>query len=372
MLSARPQDFQLVHQLLLAAPDDASRQLLLRGVDQGLAETGISTLPDNLKQTLTRLSGESPHQALVLRLRQGDEEAVRLAMKQIASADSRVSERMELIEILGQQRPAAALGGLLNRLSDASVAVRRVALNAVARYEDPAVGGRLAAAYQSSMDSSTGLRPIAVRVMASRASWARTLIAEIDALKIPAELVTPDMVLQMQSHDDQQLNAAIERLWGRVRATPAQKQQQIADLKTLVSQPGGDLARGKLIYAESCGKCHRLFGEGGQVGPDLTGYERTNFDFLSLAIVDPSAAIREEFTAYQLLTLDGQLLVGLLVDQTAQAVTLRTAEGQTLRIAREDIETLKASPVSLMPEGLLDPLNDQQRSDLLKYLSSTP
>lgn len=74
MLSGRPQDFQFVHQLLLAAADDASRQQLLRGVDQGLAETGISTLPDDLKQTLTRLSGESPHQALVLRLRQGDEE----------------------------------------------------------------------------------------------------------------------------------------------------------------------------------------------------------------------------------------------------------------------------------------------------------
>ncbi|XZE52337.1 PVC-type heme-binding CxxCH protein [Planctomycetaceae bacterium SH139] len=372
MLSGGPQDFQLVHQLLLAAPDDASRQLLLRGVDQGLAETGISTLPDDLKQTLTRLSGESPHQALVLRLRQGDEEAVELAMTQIASANTRVSERMELIEILGQQRPATALGGLLNKLSDASVAVRRVALNAVARYDDPAVGRRLAAAYQSSMDSSTGLRPIAVRVMASRPSWARTLIAEIDALKIPAELVTPDMVLQMQSHGDPQLNAAIERLWGQVRATPEEKQQQIAQLRTLVSQPVGDLVRGKQIYVENCGKCHRLFGEGGQVGPDLTGYERTNFDFLSLAIVDPSAAIREEFTAYQLLTLDGQLLVGLLVDQSAQAVTLRTAEGQTLRIAREDIETLKASPVSLMPEGLLDSLTDQQRSDLLKYLSSTP
>ena len=104
------------------------------------------------------------------------------------------------------------------------------------------------------------------------------------------------------------------------------------------------------------------------MGPDLTGYERSNLDFLSLAIIDPSAAIREEFTNYRLLTSDGQVLSGLLEDQTPDTVTMRTAEGNAVRVNRDDIETLQASPVSLMPENILDALSPEDVGDLLAYL----
>ena len=147
------------------------------------------------------------------------------------------------------------------------------------------------------------------------------------------------------------------------------KRAQIERLNQLAKEKG-DLTAGRKIYADTCAKCHRLFGEGGEVGPDLTGYERTNLDFLSLAMIDPSAAIREEYTNYQLLTVDGQLLTGILIDRNAQGVTLRTAEGQILKFPTGDIESVQASAVSLMPEDQLQGMTEQQIRDLMTYLTS--
>lgn len=356
-------------ELFSLAPDLASRTELFEGLEEGLARRTGVVLPGKLAAILDRFRDELPQTDLKLRLRGGDEAALKEALKAIATSELLTSDRIELITILGELQSEGASGSLLARLSDRSIAVRRAALGAVARFSDPGIGNSLASAFQSSMDDSTGLRPIAVRVMSSRLPWAQRLIQEIDALRIDPELVTPDMLAQIRAFDDAGLNADITRIWGRVRATAEDKQQQITDLKEVLVATAGDAERGKKLFTERCAKCHRLFGEGGDVGPDLTGYERTNFDFLSLAIVDPSAAIREEYSQYQALTNDGQVIAGLLIDQTAQSIMLRTAEGQNVRLSLDQVDTFQASAVSLMPDGLLDNLSNQQLADIFRYLS---
>lgn len=355
--------------LLALAPDAKSRASLFQGLEEGLTASTGTEIPDSLAETLEKFRSEMPQTDLKIRLRSGQADAVKEALQAIASNKVLTSNRIELITMLGELQVDGASSMLTRRLNDDSVSVRRAALMALARFSDPEIANAIAAAYQNSMDDSTGLRPIAVRILSSRKPWAERLIQEIDALKIDPELVTPDMVAQMQSFDDETLKDSISRLWGRVRATPEAKQQQIKDLKSMLSSMKGNRTEGKKLFGEHCGKCHRFFGEGGEVGPDLTGYERSNFDFLSLAVVDPSAAIREEFTQYQALTVDGQVVSGLLINQTPQAITIRTSEGQSITLATEQVESLQASPVSLMPEGLLDKLNNQQKVDLFEYLS---
>lgn len=364
-------DTALVHcaALLDSAPDPSTRAELFRGLEEGLAQRPGIKLPQELATVLDRFRTEMPQTDLKLRLRNRDKQALQETFQAISSVDFLTSDRVELITILGEMQTEGASGPLLNRLADPSIAVRRAALGAISRFSDPKIADKIASAFQSSMDASTGLRPIAVRVLSSRLSWARRLIQEIDNLRIDPELVTPDMLTQMQAFNDENLNADIARIWGRVRATADDKQQQIENLQQTVVNTSGDALKGKKIFTESCGKCHRLFGEGGEIGPDLTGYERTNFDFLSLAIVDPSAAIREEFTQYQALTNDGQIVAGLLINQTDQSITLRTAEGQNVQLLLDQVDTFQASPVSLMPDGLLDNLSEKQVADLFRYLS---
>jgi putative heme-binding domain-containing protein len=133
----------------------------------------------------------------------------------------------------------------------------------------------------------------------------------------------------------------------------------------------GNPYNGKQLYNASCGKCHRLFEEGGRIGPELTSYKRDDLRRMLLNVVNPSAEIREGFENYVAITGDGRTLNGFISDQDAQVVTLRGPDGQTTVLPRTDLEDLKAVPVSLMPEGLLKDLSEQQVRDLFAYLRST-
>ncbi len=175
----------------------------------------------------------------------------------------------------------------------------------------------------------------------------------------------------MSLHDDAEIKRLIEKHWGRVRSTTsAEKKQQIERLAALLKQDSGDLMHGQLLFKKNCGVCHTLFGEGGRTGPKLTGYERTNLKFMLPAIVDPSAAIREEFTNFLVLTNDGRTVTGLIDKQDARTVTIRLVNNETTLINRDDIDVLKALEVSIMPEGLMKKLSNQQTQDLLAYLIS--
>jgi putative heme-binding domain-containing protein len=369
-LVADERAFELCLTAVEQAPTEELKRRVVRGFDEGLAARPPVDLPALLAKALADARAASPVEALLFRLRQGEAAAAAEAVALIGDRSQLAGERVRLIEAVAEERTAGGAAALLGCLGDASLAVRRAALTGLARFDEAAIGSRVASGYQA-MDSSTGLRPIAIRVLASRPAWSKQLIARIDALEIPAEVVTPDMLVQMQAHGDEELAAAIQRIWGAVRATPEEKLAQRERVAARAHE-AGDRSRGSRLFAEHCGKCHRLFGEGGEVGPDLTGYERTNIDFLALAIADPSAAIREEYTTYRVLTTDGQVASGLLLDRSPQGVTLRTAEGQTVRFPTEEIESYEASPVSLMPDNVVGTLSDEQLSDLLDYVMSGP
>lgn len=365
-----PEAYEVNGRLLAQAPDMDSKAILIRGFEEAFAGRKVETLPKSLQDQLAIYRKERPESDLPLRLRQGDKEAVALVLKRITDPKVSISEKVELISILGETRDKQAVSGLLRRLtSDPSVAVKQAALQALSRFPDPSIGRTIAGAYHSAMDDSTNLREMAIRVLGSRPEWAAMLLNEIDAAKIAVERVPADVVVQMQSLGSEPLKQRLSQHWGTVRATPAEKQTLIQEIEQIVkSRQAADDGHGQALFTKHCGACHKMFGAGGKVGPDLTGYERSNLDFLTLAVVDPSAAIREEFTNYRLLTVDGQVIGGLLENQTPDTYTIRTAEGQAIQINREDVESLQASPVSLMPENLLAPLSPEEIRDLFAYL----
>jgi putative heme-binding domain-containing protein len=139
----------------------------------------------------------------------------------------------------------------------------------------------------------------------------------------------------------------------------------------LIAGGSGNPYSGKKLFASNCGKCHVLFTEGGQIGPDLTAYKRDDLKTMLLNVVNPSAEIREGFENYLIMTGDGRALNGFVTEQDANVVVLRGIDGQSLTIAREDIERMSTVPRSLMPEGLLKPLSLQEVRDLFAYLRST-
>jgi putative heme-binding domain-containing protein len=125
-----------------------------------------------------------------------------------------------------------------------------------------------------------------------------------------------------------------------------------------------------VLFKNHCATCHRLFNEGGQVGPDLTHANRKDRDYLLVSIVDPSAVIRKEYLNYRVQTTDGRLLTGLIVNETAGAITLVDAKNQRTTIPRSKIDELHELPVSLMPEDLLKNLKPNELRDLFRYLQA--
>ena len=127
---------------------------------------------------------------------------------------------------------------------------------------------------------------------------------------------------------------------------------------------------GHEIFTRVCGVCHTLYGEGGKIGPDLTPANRADREYLLASIVDPSAAIRKEFVSYDVETKDGRVLSGVIAEQIGGSLILGTATGERLNIPQAQINSLRESPVSLMPEGLVKPLEPQELRELFAYLQS--
>jgi putative heme-binding domain-containing protein len=130
----------------------------------------------------------------------------------------------------------------------------------------------------------------------------------------------------------------------------------------------GDPARGATVYVKQCLSCHTVQGRGHRVGPDLSGIGGRPKQALLVDVFDPNRQVSADFVSYTLVTNDGQVLSGLLAGETATSVTLRRAEGASELVLRSQIEQLRASGKSLMPEGIEQNLSHQDVADLFEFL----
>ena len=168
------------------------------------------------------------------------------------------------------------------------------------------------------------------------------------------------------------MSALATRLFGSIKpSTSAELHAQIDRLAALIGAGSGVPKPGKQLFDQQCLRCHILFGRGGKVGPDLTTYRRDDLETMLLNIVSPGAVIREGYSTFVVSLVDGRVLSGVVVEQDKNVVVLRGSDGKDVVVARADIDAMHQASTSLMPEGLLKGLSDQQVRDLFAYLRST-
>ena len=362
--------------LLELAPNDDHRGRLLAGFLEAYQGRDIEDLPPALATAISEYQSRIGNSDLALALKLGQPDAVKNALQVVKDAGADAGTRLAYIELLGQTGKSEVVSPLLGLLSGGTPALKRAAMLALMNFDDPKIGQTICSRYHSSLPAEHNLRSTAQRVLASRAAWTKQFLAEIDQFRIKPATVPLDIVQQMRLHEDDEIQKLLDKHWGRTRATPEEKQQQIARVRRLIaamhsddSASPPDPVAGRELFRKHCATCHTLFGEGGQTGPKLTGYERDNLNFLIPSIVDPSAAIREEFTQFQVITHDGLVLNGLLDDQTPTTITLRSAKNEPTLLNRDDIDVLKAVDVSLMPEGVIEKMSDKDVRNLFAYLT---
>jgi putative heme-binding domain-containing protein len=237
----------------------------------------------------------------------------------------------------------------------------------LATFDDPELAAKIIGRYKGFYPHE---RAAVMSALVSRPAFAKVLLERIAKGEIPRSELTPIHARQIRSFNNEALSRQLTEAWGELRDSTEDKKQLIAALKAKLTPEviaKADLSQGRLLYASICASCHKLYGEGLTIGPDLTGSGRHDVNYLIENIADPSALVAADYKMSVVTLKDGRVLNGILHGQSDRTLTVAMV-GQEITVDKNDIVKQEQLPVSMMPEGQLLALSDEQLRDLFAYL----
>ena len=349
--------------------DRAFQADILQGVSEGLQGWRKAPKPSAWDDLAGRLSN-SDDASIKARIRDlsvlfGDGRALDELRRLVFDDKAELETRRAALRGLIEDRPPD-----LRPICEKLLRVRflnATAARGLALFDDPAIGKSLASSYRSFHPSE---RPAVIDTLVARPAFARALLDQMAAGSIPRGDLTAFQARQVRSLGDPALVKKLSETWGELRDSSADKKAAIAKLKARLGPEtlaSADRGNGRVLYNRLCASCHALHGNGGAIGPDLTGSGRDNLDYLLENILDPSATVNADFRMAVVAMQDGRVLNGLVRSPTDRTITLQS-QNESVVLSRKEIEQIAPSPLSLMPEGQLDPLAPDEVRDLFAYL----
>ena len=355
---------------ILKEVDDPQFQLdVLRGIRDGLKGRPSVPMPAGWPEVSEKLA-RSPNAevreiARALSTTFGDTRALEKLRAVLANAQVPAEERKSALDTLLGSRDTGLPPVLLSLLDDR--ALRGPSIRALAQYTEASTPAAILKVY-AGLDVSE--KRDAVSTLAARKDYAKALVEALRARTVARGDLTAATIRQLREHKDAEIDGWIEKEWGSVRSTPEERLKLIARYKTMVAAgPKGDPSKGRALFMKTCQQCHTLFDQGGKVGPELTGANRQDLEYLFSNILDPSAVIGKDYQATMIRLKSERIVTGIVKAETRDAVTLLT-ENDTLVIPIGEVDARRTAEVSMMPDGLLGALDDAQVRDLVAYLQS--
>jgi putative heme-binding domain-containing protein len=361
---------RLVGMLDSHGADSAFQSDILTGMSEALRGWRKASPPEAWAVTATQLA-KSPNDNVRKLVRElavvfGDGRATDELRVILGNAGGDVSIRRRALQALVQNRApnlVPLLQGLLQEMEIAPDAVR-----GLAALGDPGTSRILLNNYAGLRTSSA--KTEAINALASRPAFAGALFEAVRSGAIRRKDVGPLQVRQMRSFHDPEIDRQLTELWPDLRPMSAEKEQQVARYKKLLTPDrlaGADPAQGRQIFSQICATCHVLFGEGGPMGPDLTGSDRRNLDYLLDNILDPSGVVPESYHVSIINLKDGRVINGVVGVKTDRTLAVQTPT-EKLTLERVEIESITESQLSMMPEGLFEALKEEDVRALITYL----
>jgi putative heme-binding domain-containing protein len=362
--------FDAVAAALVDNTDPALRITLLEAMRDGLKTLARNEVvpPKNWSAAVAALTATNDQNLrnLITQISQifGDSDAMATQLATLKDRAAPVERRREILLAFARDSVAAALPVVLSMLDEAPL--RRDAIRALAAFDDPQIERKLIDGYGT---FSTAEKAEAVITLSARRNTALALVAQLKKNTIPKTDVSAFDARQLY----RVIGPSFVEFWGPITQLASDKQAEMARYKAMLTDPviaKANVGQGRAIFERTCMACHAIYGAGGNVGPELTGSNRANLDYILSQIINPSEVMQESYQLVIVTTRNGRTLSGMVAAEDNQQLTLRLA-GQDIVVVKSEIQSREKSPVSMMPEGLLKTLKDDEVRDLIAYLRTT-
>ena len=344
-----------------------ARPALLEGMLAGLESRRNVQRPAGWDEAEARLSRDRHAAVLAERVSQSfnDTEAAQEALTTLLQQDVSLQERSTALQLLARNQRQELLEVLPDLLEDADLLVD--AIRAMAAFDHEPLGEQLLETYPTLSEEA---RTEAIQALASRPVYGWLLTKAIQEGNIARTDVAPHVARQLR----RVVGSGFVEVWGPIDQLSENKQSLDAQYRSLLTPEAirhAEVSHGRLVYDQVCGACHKMYDAGGDVGPDLTGSNRTSLDYILSNVISPQEEIQEDYRMVIVTMRDGRTHIGSIASQSEHTLTLRRVAQPPVALLFSDIQSTEVSNMSLMPEGLFEPLSDDQIIDLVAYLNTT-
>ena len=235
------------------------------------------------------------------------------------------------------------------------------------RYETPRVAPILLEAYPR---LNPELRPGVIEVLTQRPAWAAPLLDAVDRKVVPAPAFNVNQIRKLAAIKEPEIAKRVRATWGLVRESRNPAREGVIDqVRRSLINAKADPVAGAVVFRKLCAQCHKIYGEGQEVGPEITLNGRGSYDQLLSNVLDPNLVIGPAYQATTVVATDGRVLTGLVVEDSPSRVVLKTQGGKVETVPRADVEESRLSPLSLMPEGIEGQITPRELADLFAFLT---
>jgi putative heme-binding domain-containing protein len=340
---------------------------LLKGMAAGLEGRSDVTEPANWQLVYSKLKSDKAVAAQAQEIAQlfGDKEVTQKFLVVIKDPSSSVESRTLALNSLAAKRIPDLLPILPTLLEQPPLRIH--AIRAMAAYDHEAFGQRLLKDFPTFTAQE---KQEALQTLASRTVYGRLLTQAIKEERIKKREVPAYVARQLR----RVVGNGFVEVWGPIdqvsgdKAVAYKRYQHLLTDQTLAK---ADLLNGKALFKQTCSACHTLYGEGGKIGPDITGSNRTNIDYLLSNLIEPSSEIQDDYKMVVITSRDGRTFSGNVVAENDRQITLRVIGQDQLVLNKSEIQSREIASVSMMPEGLIQTLTDKEVQDLVAYLRTT-
>jgi putative heme-binding domain-containing protein len=340
---------------------------VLKSIDQ-FSSNDAALKSAIVKATVEKLSGKQ--RAQFLSAADGDAAAV---LKQLLAG---ARQRATNLKLPIEDRVAAIRDLQLAAWDDSSQAweelmalqqppaVRSAVLATLGSFDTPAAANLILGQWSG---FSPALRRQAAEVLLSRGEWVGQLLDAVEEKTINQADLGSARIALLKQHPDDEIRKRVSSVFA---GSGLQRRKSVVDAYEPALKLDGNIDRGRLVFRKNCTACHKLEGEGKVIGADLKGIRQRGLASIMLNVLDPNREVKPKFVSYVLLTESGRVYTGMILSENANSVTIQQPDGKTVTVQRTEIEMLRSTSLSFMPEGLEKEIDQQSMADLLEYLNS--